>query len=179
MKKQKNKVVALHSAFFPFYGFITGNYKDFLWMIAANLLLLTVVAFFAARILKTEDRKDTMDKIIARGFLAGVITDFVAMFFRFLPHMTEMLLRLVGLKGAADFMGRHLSDFTIWGDWGFWNLFGMPWGVGSVVLAGVVAFWLNYRVMFKNVIPDRKQRIILAIVLAICNAPWSWFNHAW
>lgn len=165
--------------FFPFYGFITGNYKDFPWMIAANLLIIAVAAFVVLRKLKVANFKDVMDKAIARGYLVGLLANCMGMFLRFLPHIAEMLFRLCGLKDVANFMGRYLSDFTIWGDWGTWNVFGMPWGIGCVVLAGVFAFWLNFCVMFKKVVPDKKQRLILSIVLAICCTPWSWFNHAW
>ena len=175
-----NKNIRLYSAFFPFYGFIAGNYKDLPWMLAANLVVLAIVTFVVLLIAKVPDKKDAMKKIVGRAYVTALLADAVGFFFRFLPLLAEMFLRLIGAENAAFYLAKYVSDFTWYQIWGLnWNYIGLPWTIGTIICAGIFAFIFNYFVALKNVVPDKKLRRNLSIVLAIFSAPYSWTNPAW
>lgn len=173
------KDVKLYGAFFPFYGFLTFQYRDVLWMLIANLAILTLAIFCVLRVKKVPDWKLTMKKTVSRAFGIAVLTDAVAIFLRFLPVMAEMLLRVLGFKAAAGFMAMYLSDQAWYHTWASWNVFGIPYALGCMLVAGVIAFFLNYKWALKKAVPDQKLRLWLSVVLAFCSTPWSWFNAGW
>lgn len=177
---KKDKQVRLYSAFFPFYGFLAGNFKDFPWMMAANLAILALVSFLVLRLSKAQDWKRLVPKVTARAFVTGLLADGAALFARFLPTLAEMLLRLLGFQKAAQYLGKFVSDFTWYQIWSLsWNKIGLPWTIGSILLAGVFAFVFNYFVMLKKAVPEKKLRLVLSICLAVFSAPYSWTNPAW
>jgi len=57
------KEVKLYSAFFPFYGILLANYKDVLWMTAANIAVLTLIAFLVLKTRKTPELKKTLPEM--------------------------------------------------------------------------------------------------------------------
>ena len=176
----KDKRVKLYSAFFPFYGFIAGNYKDIPWMMVANLAVLSIVTIVVLFIAKVPDKKNAMIKIVPRAFGTALLADAAGFFFRFLPLLAEMLLRLLGAEEAAWYLAKNVSDFTWYQIWGLsWNHIGLPWTIGTIICAGIFAFVFNYFVALKNVVPDKKLRRNLSIVLAVFSAPYSWTNPAW
>lgn len=177
---KKNKSVALYSAFFPFYGFIAGNWKDIPWMMAANFGILAIVTLVVLLIARVPDKKSTLGKVVGRAFGVSLLTDAVGMVFRFLPLLTEMFLRLIGAEKAAWYLAVNVSEFTWYQIWGLnWNFIGLPWTIGSILAAGVFAYFFNYHVALKHVVPDKKVRRALSIVLAVFSAPYSWTNPAW
>ena len=177
---KRDKQIKLYSAFFPFYGFIAGNYKDFPWMMAANLVILAIATFVVLLIAKVPDKKVAMKKIVGRAYLTALLADAAGLFFRFLPLLAEMLLRLIGAEEAAYYLAKNVSDFTWYQIWGLsWNHIGLPWTIGTILFAGIFAFVINYFVALKNVVPDKKLRRNLSIVLAVFSAPYSWTNPAW
>lgn len=166
------------SAMFPFYGFITGNWKDFPWMMAANVAILAAVVFIALLATKTPNKLKLGGEVLARSFLTSLVADAAGLFFRFLPLLTEMLLRLLGFRTAANWLGKFVSDIT-W--YQIWNnrAVGLTWTIASILVAGIVAFVFNYFVMLKKAVPEKKLRLTLSICLAVFSAPYSWTNPMW
>ena len=181
MNKEKTmkKDVKLYSAFFPFYGILLANYKDVWWMMLANIAVLTLTAFLVLKLRKTPELKKTLPKVVGLSFVTALAADAAALLFRYLPTLTEMLLRLVGAEKAAGWLGKYVSDFTWYEIWAWWNRIGLPWTVASIAVAGVAAFLLHYYVVLKKVVPDKKTRLVLSICLAIFSAPYTWTNPAW
>lgn len=173
------KNVKLYSAFFPFYGLLTLQFQDVLWMLGANLAIIFLAVFLVLKLCKAQNLKETVKKTAGRAFAVAVLTDAVAIFLRFLPDMAEMLLRVLGFKAAAGFMAMYLSDQAWYHTWASWNVFGIPYALGCMLVAGVIAFLLNYKWALKKVIPDKKLRLWLSLALAVCSTPWSWFNAGW
>lgn len=173
------KNIKLYSAFFPFYGFLTLQYRDVLWMFFANLALILLAVFLVLKLRKAPDWKQTLKKTADRAFATAVLTDAVAIFLRFLPVMVEMLLRLLGFKAAAGFMAMYLSDQAWYHSWASWNAFGIPYTLGCMLVAGVIAFFLGYKRLLKKAVPDKKLRLWLSLAVAVCSTPWSWFNPGW
>lgn len=168
------------SAFSPFYGLITGDLQNVWWMTLANLAVLATVVFLVLRIGKAPDWKGTMKQVYPRAVAASLLADVVAFFFRFLPTLVEMLLRLLGFTRAAQYMGKFVSDYTYLHMWHLdWNHIGLPWTIGCIVLAGVLTFAVLYFKLLKKQVPDKKLRLTLAILLAVFSAPSSWTNPAW
>ena len=176
---KRSKDVKLYSAFFPFYGFLTLQYRDVLWMFFANLALIFAAVFLVLRIGKGADWKRILKNTVGRAFAAAVLTDAIAIFLRFLPEMAEMLLRLLGFKAAAGFMAMYLSDQAWYHTWASWNAFGIPYALGCILVAGIAAFFLNYKWLLKKAVPEKKLRLRLSLVLAVCSTPWSWLNAGW
>lgn len=176
---KKTKDVKLYSAFFPFYGFLTLQYRDVLWMFLANLALISLAVFLVLKIRKAEDWKQTMKNTVGKAFAVAVLTDAIAIFLRFLPEMAEMLLRLLGFKEAAGFMAMYLSDQAWYHTWASWNAFGIPYTLGCMLVAGIAAFFLGYKWLLKKAVPEKKLRLWLSLALAVCSTPWSWFNVGW
>ena len=173
------KDVKLYSAFFPFYGILLLNLKDLWWMTFANIAILTLVAFLVLKLKKVPDGLKTLPKVIGLAFASSLIADASAVLARFLPTLTEMALRLMGAEKAAGYLGKYLSDFTWYEIWAWWNPVGLPWTIGCIAVGGIVAFLMNYYVLLKAAVPDRKTRKILSIFLAVFSAPYSWTNPAW
>ena len=173
------KEVKLYSAFFPFYGILLANYKDVLWMTAANIAVLTLVAFLVLKSRKTPELKKTLPKAVVFSFLTALIADAAALLFRFLPTLAELTLRLCGAEKAAGWLAKYVSDFTWYEIWAWWNPIGLPWTIASIVIGGFVAFALNHWVFLKKLIPDRKTRLVLSILLGVFSAPYTWTNPVW
>ena len=173
------KDVKLYSAFFPFYGILLLNFKDLWWMTAANVAILALAAFLVLKLRKTPGLKKTFPKVMGIAWATALLTDAVALLARFLPTLTEMLLRFCGVNKAADYLAKYWSDFTWYEIWAWWNPVGLPWTIGSILVSGVAAYFLYDFVFLKKVVPDRKTRRILSIVLAVFSAPYSWTNPAW
>ena len=173
------KEVKLYSAFFPFYGILLANYKDVLWMTAANIAVLTLVAFLVLKTRKTPELKKTLPKVVGFSFLTALIADAAALLFRFLPTLAELTLRLCGAEKAAGWLAKYVSDFTWYEIWAWWNPIGLPWTIASIFVAGVVVYVFNYFVVLKKIVPEKKTRMILSIFLAIFSAPYTWTNPAW
>ena len=173
------KDVRLYSAFFPFYGILLLNFKDLWWMTAANVAILALAAFLVLKLRKTPERKKTFPKVVGLAWLGALVTDAVALFVRFLPTLAEILLRLCGVDKAADYLAKYWSDFTWYEIWAWRNPVGLPWTIGSILVSGVAAYFLFDFVILKKAVADRKTRRILAILLAVFSAPYSWTNPAW
>ena len=107
-----------------------------------------------------------------------MLADLVGIVFRFLPLLTEMLLRLLGFRTAANYLAKFVSNYT-W--FQIWNnrAVGLPWTVGSILVAGLFAFFLHYFVLLKKVIPEKKLRLTMSVCLAVFSAPYSWTNPMW
>lgn len=173
------KDVKLHSAFFPFYGILLANYKDVWWMTLANIAVLTLVAFLVLKLRKAPERKKTLPKVVGLSFVTALLADAAALLFRYLPTLAELTLRLFGAEKAAGYLAKYWSDFTWYEIWAWWNPIGLPWTIGSILVGGVAAFLLNYFLVLKKVVPEKKTRMILSICLAIFSAPYTWTNPAW
>lgn len=173
------KDIKLYSAFFPFYGILLANYKDVLWMTAANIAVLTLVAFLVLKLRKTPSLNQSLPKVVGLSFVAALIADAAALLFRFLPTLAELTLRLFGAEKGAGWLAKYVSDFTWYEIWAWWNPIGLPWTIGSIFVAGVVAYVFNYFVVLKKIVPEKKTRMILSIFLAIFSAPYTWTNPAW
>lgn len=164
------------SALFPFYGLIAGNLKDFPWMMGANLGILACV-ILAVLLIARKGLRGSGD-LLGRACVASMLADLVGIVFRFLPLLTEMLLRLLGLRTAANWLGKFVSDIT-W--YQIWNnrAVGLSWTIASILVAGIFAFFFHYRVMLKKAVPEKKLRLILSVCLAVFSAPYSWTNPMW
>ena len=173
------KDIKLYSAFFPFYGILLLDFKDVVWMTAANIVILALVSLLILKLRKTPELKSTFPKVAALAWVTALLADAAAVLLRFLPTLAEMALRLLGADRAAGWLGKYLSDFTWYEIWAWWNPVGLPYTVGCVLLAGAAAWFLNYHVMLKRAVPDRKTRCILSVVLAVFSAPYSWTNPGW
>ncbi len=173
------KDVKLYSAFFPFYGVLLLNLKDVWWMALANFAILTLATFLVLKLRKTPGIKCLLPKVAGLAFGTAILADLAAILLRYLPTLAEMLLRLAGAEKAAGWLGKYVSDFTWYEIWAWWNPIGLPYTIGCILAAGVVAYLLNYYVVLKKAVPDRKTRRVLSIVLAIFSAPYSWTNPAW
>jgi len=173
------KDVKLYSAFFPFYGILLANYKDVWWMTLANIAVLTLVALLVLKLRKTPELKKTLPKVVGLSFVTALLADAAALLFRFLPTLAELTLRLFGADKAAGYLAKYWSDFTWYEIWAWWNPIGLPWTIGSILVGGVAAFLLNYFLVLKKVVPEKKTRMILSICLAIFSAPYTWTNPAW
>ena len=173
------KDMKLYSAFFPFYGILLLNFKDLPWMTAANVAILALVVFLTLKLRKTSELKKTFPKVLGLAWLGALLTDAVALFARFLPTLAEILLRFCGVDKAADYLAKYWSDFTWYEIWAWRNPVGLPWTIGSILVSGVAAYFLNDFVILKKAVPDRKTRRILSIILAVFSAPYSWTNPAW
>ena len=172
------KDVKLYSAMLPFYGLLAANLKDFPWMLAASFGILALVTACVLLATKTPNKLALGKDVLARGFLTSLLADVAGLFVRFLPLLTEMLLRTLGAKEAAKWLGKFLSDFT-WHQ--IWNnrAIGLSWTIASILAAGIFAFCFNYFVMLKKCVPEKKLRLTLSICLAIFSAPYSWTNPMW
>ena len=173
------KDVKLYTAFFPFYGILLLNFKDLWWMTLANVAVLTLAAFAVLALRKTPQLKKTLPKVVGAAYVTALLADGAALLVRYLPTLTEMTLRLFGAEKAAGYIGKYLSDFTWYEIWAWWNPIGLPYTVGCILVAGVAAYFINFHLLLKNLVPDRKTRRILAIVLAVFSAPYTWTNPAW
>ena len=164
------------SALSPFYGLLAGNLKDVLWMTAANVAILAAV--IAAVLLIGKKSLRGSGDLLGRAFVAGLLGDLVGVFVRFLPLLTEMLLRLLGFRTAANWLGKFVSNYT-W--FQIWNnrAVGLTWTIGSILVAGIFVFFFHYKVMLKNVVQEKKLRLVLSICLAVFSAPYSWTNPMW
>ena len=173
------KNVKLFSAFFPFYGFLTLQYRDVLWMFLANLALISLAVFLVLKLRKEENWKPAWKNTVGKAFGVAVITDAVAIFLRFLPAMAEMLLRLLGFKTAAGFMAMYLTEQAWYHTWASWNAFGIPYALGCMLVAGIIAFFLGYKWLLKKAVPDKSARLWFSLAVAVCSIPWSWLNAGW
>lgn len=173
------KEVKLYSAFFPFYGFITGNYSLFPLFTLLNILVLLIVMFIVYKLSKVENTFGLIKKTIVPAFLAGVGGAVAGLVFRFLPLIAEMVCRLFGAWGAANYLAKYWSDFAWYEIWRPDNWRGMIWTILSILVCGIFAFIFNYFFALKKAIPDKKLRLRTAIFLAIFSAPYSWTNPAW
>ena len=173
------KDVKLYSAFFPFYGLLTLQFQDIPWMLLANVSLITGAIFLVLKICKTENWKGILKDSAGRAFATALLTDVIAVFLRFLPVMAEMLLRLLGFKTTAGFMAMYLSEQAWYQTWAGWNIFGMTYVPGCMLVVGVIASFLSYKWTMKKVVPDRKLRLWISVALAICSIPWGWLNTMW
>lgn len=168
------------SAMFPFYGLLLADFSNFGWMMLCNLALYALTAFLVLRLSKVSQWKRLTLQVTGRAFLAGLLADLAAMVFRFGPLLAEMLLRALGANTAAAYLAKYWSDFTWYHIWMTdWNRVGLPWTLASILVGGITGFLLNYFVMLKRLVPDKKLRRRLSIVLAIFTAPYSWTNPAW
>lgn len=176
----KKKEVKLYSAMFPFYGLLLADFSNFGWMMLVNLAICALVSLLVLRLNKTQDWKKLTVQVTGRAFLAGLLADLAAMIFRFGPLLGEMLLRALGAREAAAYLAKYWSDFTWYHIWMTdWNRVGLPWTLASILVGGIAGFLLNYFVLLKGLIPDKKLRRRLSIFLAIFTAPYSWTNPAW
>jgi len=176
----KKKEVKLYSAMFPFYGLLLADFSNFGWMMLVNLAICALVSFLVLRLNKTQDWKKLTVQVTGRAFATGLLADLAAMIFRFGPLLAEMLLRVCGAKAAAAYLAKYWSDFTWYHIWMTdWNKIGLPWTIASILVGGIAAFLLNYFVMLKRIVPDKKRRRTLSIFLAIFSAPYSWTNPMW
>ncbi len=173
------KDVKLFSAFFPFYGLLSVQFQDIPWMLLANIALILGAIFLVLTLCKAENRKEMLKKTAGKAFATAVLTDVIAVFLRFLPVMAEMLLRLLGFKTAAGFMAMYLSEQAWYQTWAGWNIFGMTYVPGCMLVAGVIAFFLSYKWTMKKAVPERKLRLWLSVALALCSIPWGWLNGSW
>ena len=166
------------SALSPFYGLMAGNLKDILWMTGANLAILSLVILGALTAKRMPDKLRVFPDILGRAWFAGILADLVGIVFRFLPLLTEMLLRLLGFRRAANYLGKFVSNYT-W--FQIWNnrAVGLPWTIASILVAGLFVFFFHYCVLLKKVIPEKKLRLTVSICLAIFSAPYSWTNPMW
>lgn len=176
---KKSKDVKLYSAFFPFYGFILAYYKDFLWMIPANLVLTALVILCVLLCAKIQDKKNLLKQTYGKALGTAVLADLVALFVRYLPLLAEKLCWAVGANAAAGYLANYWSDFTWYEIWAWWNPIGLPWTILCIACAAVFAGLFNYFVALKKVVPDKKLRLALSIVLGIFSAPYTWTNPAW
>ena len=173
------KDVKLYSAFFPFYGLLTLQLQDIPWMILANIALILAAVFPVLKIRRTENWKEILKNSAGGAFATAFLTDVTAVFLRFLPVMAEMLLRLLGFKAAAGFMAMYLSEQAWYQTWAGWNIFGMTYVPGCMLVSGVIAFFLGYKWLMKSAVPDRRLRLWVCLALAVCSIPWSWLNGSW
>ena len=174
------KDVKLYSAFFPFYGLLLADFSNLGWMMLCNLALYALTAFLVLRLSKERDWKRLTVQVTGRAFLTGLLADLVAMIFRFGPLLLEMLLRVFGAEKAAAYLAKYWSDFTWLMIWNMeWNKVGMPWTIASILVGGIFAFVFHYFVVLKKLIPEKKLRLQLSILLAVFTAPYSWTNPAW
>ena len=166
------------SAMFPFYGLLAGNLKDVAWMTLANIAIQAVVIFCVLLVRKEKNKRFLMKTTMPRAFLGSLMADGAALVFRFLPLLTEMLLRLLGAKEAAKWLGKFLSDYT-W--YQIWNnrAIGLSWTVASILVGGIAAFCIQYFWLLKRGVPEKKLRLALAVWLAVFSAPYSWTNPMW
>ena len=164
------------SAFSPFYGLLAGNLKDILWMTGLNVAILAAV--IVAVLLLSKKSLRGSGELLGRAFITSLLADLVGVFVRFLPLLTEMFLRLLGFRTAANWLGKFVSNYT-W--FQIWNnpAVGLPWTIGSVLVAGIFVFFFHYKVMLKNVVQEKKLRLVLSICLAVFSAPYSWTNPMW
>lgn len=173
------KDVKLYSALFPFYGLLLANFKDVWWMTLGNIALLTLVSFLVLKLRKTPELKKTLPKVVGLSFCTALLADAAALLFRFLPTLAELVLRLFGAEKAAGYLAQYWSDFTWYEIWAWWNKVGLPWTIASILVAGVTAFLLNYFLILKKAVPEKKTRLILSVCLAIFSMPYTWTNPAW
>lgn len=172
------KDVKLYSAFFPFYGILLLNFKNLWWMVLANTAILTLICFLVL-MLRRERWKALLPGVAGRAVAASLFADGAALLARFLPTLAEITLRLFGAEKAAGYLAKYWSDFTWYEIWAWWNPVGLPWTVGSILVGGFAAFALNYWVLLKKILPDKKTRLILSVLLGVFSAPYSWTNPAW
>lgn len=172
------KEVKLYSALFPFYGILLAYYKDVVWMALANVAILALICFLVLKFRK-EDWKRQFPAVLGRSIGASLLADAAAVLFRFLPTLAELLLRLVGAEKGAGWLAKYVSDFTWYEIWAWWNPIGLPWTIGSILVGGFVAFGVNYWWLLKKIVPNKKTRLVLSILLGVFSAPWSWTNPAW
>ena len=164
------------SALSPFYGLLAGNLKDVLWMTGANVAILAAV-ILAVLLIAGKGLRGS-GNLLGRAFVTSLLADLVGMFVRFLPLLTEMLLRVLGFRTAANWLGKFVSNYT-W--FQIWNnrAVGLTWTMGSILVAGIFVFFFHYKVMLKNVVQEKKLRLALSICLAVFSAPYSWTNPMW
>lgn len=179
MREQKKKEVTFYSAFFPFYGFILADYSLVPLFTLLNLIVLTTVLFLVLKLSKVPETGKVVKKSILPAFLASIGADVMALIFRFLPLLAEMVLRLFGAWGAANHLAKYWSDFAWYEIWRPDNGRGMLWTILSILVAGIFAFIFNYFFALKKAIPDKKLRRRTAIFLAVFSAPYTWTNPAW
>ncbi|MBQ5953053.1 MAG: hypothetical protein IJM83_12690 [Firmicutes bacterium] len=178
MKKEKRTV--LYGGFFPFYGMMVGDFSNLWWMLILNVLALVIVSYVVLTLARTKPLVKTGAQCVGRAFLVGILGDAVGLLLRFLPLLLEMLLRLFGADRAAGFLAKRLSDFTWFQIWNIeWNHIGLPWTIGCILAAGVFDFLLLYKVVLKKLVPKKKVRLVLSILLALVSMPSSWTNPAW
>ncbi|MBQ5953047.1 MAG: hypothetical protein IJM83_12660 [Firmicutes bacterium] len=178
MKESNKKTVTLFSGFFPFYGIITGNFDNVWWMALLNLAILFAASFLVLWIGRERSFQKVM-KVTGRAYLAAILADAAGLLFRFLPLLAELVLRLFGAVKPAEYLAKYVSPFTWYEIWAWWNKIGLPWTIASILVAGVAAYLFNYCWLLKKLVPDRKLRRILSIVLAVLSAPYAWTNPAW
>ena len=166
------------SAMFPFYGLMAGDLKDLPWMVGANLVILSLVIFGVLTAKRVPDKPRVFGSTLGRACVAGLLADAVGIVFRFLPLLAEMLLRLLGFRTAANYLGKFVSNYT-W--FQIWNnrAVGLPWTVAGILAAGLFAFFFHYCVLLKKTIPEKKLRLTMSICLAVFSAPYSWTNPMW
>ena len=164
------------SALSPFYGLLAGNLKDVLWMTGANVAILAAV-ILAVLLIAGKGLRGS-GNLLGRAFVTSLLADLVGVFVRFLPLLTEMLLRLLGFRTAANWLGKFVSNYT-W--FQIWNnrAVGLSWTIGSILAAGVFVFFFHDKVLLKQAVPEKKFRLILSIGLAVFSAPYSWTNPMW
>ena len=173
------KDVKLRSIYFPFYAFILLDYAGFLPMLPINLAVTVLILFLVLKLSKAQEIKRTLKASVWKAFGAGLLADLLGVLFRFLPLLAEKLLRLLGITGAADYLGKYWSDMVIY------NIYlgdvapKLIWTVLSILFAGVFVFLFNYFFALKTAMPDKKLRKRTALVLAICTAPWSFMCPFW
>ena len=152
------KDVKLYNVLFPIWMLLI---FPITWLIIlpGNFIVDTIVLLITLKIIKPKDIKDIYKKSIFRVWILGFLSDFVC-----------GAILLLGTNITGNWWYAHIAEPISTNP--FNNFYSFIYVLIALVIAGLLIYFFNYKISFKNTGLPRETIKKIALALAIFTAPW-------
>lgn len=159
MKKEK-----LYNIFFPIW-FLMFFPPIIFVTLAVNFLfdtLVIVVCFYALRLAGTQiNLKTFYRKSILKVWILGFLADIIGASILFILEVTGDFVRLPAeITGGISF-----NPFS--------NFWAAVIVIFAMLISAVFIFIFNYKIIYKELVSEKKLRLKLAVTIAVVTMPWT------
>ena len=130
-----------------------------LFMLPANFLIDSIVLLIALKLLKIQKIGEIYKKTIFKIWIFGFLSDIVGALFLLLSQFIP-----------GDFWYDNILSNVVWNP--FNNIFSFIYCLVALTISGVLIYFLNKKITFKNLNISPKNKNKIALSLAIITAPY-------
>ncbi|MDD2569154.1 MAG: hypothetical protein PHN47_03180 [Clostridia bacterium] len=153
-----NNKNTLYNVFFPVW-FLLIFPVSWLVVLPANFIIDSIVLLVAGKALNLLELKNIYKSTIIKVWIFGFLADIIGAGLLFLTQTFN-----------GSFWSEYIGNPVAYNPWDNWYSF--AYVLGAIVISAVFIYIFNMKISFKKLEISKKQKQILALVLAIFTAPY-------